>query len=75
MDKRERLCIFCTNFVWEQGGPWYSEMTPGYDAKIECEEFIWNVNLNLMSIEEFRETILTAGTCKHYHCVDWDKSK
>jgi len=40
MDNSERLCLFCTNFSWESGDAGWSELTPGYDASIECSKFV-----------------------------------
>ena len=73
MDTRERLCLFCTEFHWEEGEAGWSEMTPGYDAKIECNKHVWDEQLNHLNTDTFRELMLTAGSCKHYHCIAWDK--
>ena len=73
MDTSERLCLFCTEFEWEEGAHDWSEMTPGYSASIHCNKHVWSVHLNDLTTDSFRETMLTAGTCKHYHCIAWDK--
>lgn len=74
MDKRERLCLFCTNFRWSEGCHGWSELTPGYDASIECSKYVWDVYLNDMDTETFRKLMLTAQTCEHYHCIEWNKN-
>ncbi len=73
MDTRERLCLFCTNFHWEEGSEYWSTLTPGWNAKIECNKHVWESDLNVHNTESFRNLMLTAATCKHYHCVAWEK--
>jgi len=68
----EHLCIFCRNLDWEEGEPGWSELTPGWDAKMGCKKNKWedrSVNINFLTLEEFRELILTAKTCDKFTVV------
>lgn len=75
MDKRERLCLFCTEFRWDEGSPGFSELTPGWDATMECRKYVWDVRLDELDTESFRELMLTAEACEAYHCIDWNKNE
>lgn len=67
----EKLCVFCTNWVFDGGEPDYSELTPGYAGYIDCAKrrFEQVKFINLGSPREFRQVILAAKTCPDYDQV------
>ncbi len=75
LDNRERLCLFCTEFKWEEGCTGWSEMTPGWDARMECGKHVWKVDLIDLDTESFRALMLTAQACETYHCISWNKNE
>lgn len=62
----EKLCIFCKHFWFSEGSPGYSELTPGYEANIDCHKRHFDLRLIDMSESDFRRTLLLARTCADY---------
>lgn len=68
--KYPKLCWWCPFFRYSQGTPDYSEYTPGEDFSISCAKNHWNFDQQETSLEQFREILETAQTCKDFKPVD-----
>jgi hypothetical protein len=64
----ERLCIYCNNWGFDGGSPWFSDVTPGSDSTMQCNKNVWKRIgfFDIYSEKRFREIIETARTCDHY---------
>ncbi len=65
----DRLCVFCKHFNLDMGDPGYSEMTPGYDAIIECCRNHWEMS-QMDDVSDYRKNIERAQTCPDYRHYD-----
>ena len=61
-----RTCLLCSHFRFHEGCRGYSELTPGYEASLECAKRVWDITLCDETDASFREKLLTAGKCEHY---------
>lgn len=71
----EKLCVFCEHWAFQGGDSGYSELTPGWNASMECNKGYWKKGkkfitiLHIGSAEEFRKLITQAETCPDYKQV------
>lgn len=59
-NKIPKLCLFCNNFYYDPGSPYYSEYTPGWLAEVRCSLQYWDDS------ENPRQYMLMAQTCKDF---------
>lgn len=62
----EKLCIFCKSFRFIPGSPSYSDVTPGYQATMDCSEDHWEIDMLHDNEDIYRSRILTAISCKDF---------
>lgn len=65
----EKLCVFCKYFEMGVGEPDWSELTPGYDATIECTKNRWVFDNMKDGTNEFRKKIEQAAGCADFLLV------
>ena len=67
----EKLCVFCKHWSFSGGSRGYSEMTPGYNATMDClkQHFTEDEERLFVSQEEYVTTIRKAETCADYKQV------
>lgn len=61
-----RNCLFCKYFNIEPGSPGYSEWTPGWDMRMECNKGIWSLDEDADSAASFRAKMWNAKDCQHF---------
>lgn len=64
-----KLCVMCEHWDFDGGEPGYSELTPGYDASMDCRKGHWGKRFRIYDIsgpEGFRKQISMAETCPDY---------
>jgi hypothetical protein len=65
-----KTCVLCKHFSWISGDHGYSEVTPAYPPSVYCLKSHWVIDLELCSENEYRQTMLTAETCKDFEETD-----
>ena len=61
----EKLCVFCKHFYLDMGHPDQSSVTPGENARIECEKGHWEMK-NYEGTDVYRFNILKAVSCDDF---------
>jgi hypothetical protein len=62
----EKICMFCPHFDWNDISYYeYSEYTVGVDGGATCKKGHFREE-NPSDLDDFRELILRAETCKDY---------
>lgn len=72
-DKREipKNCTLCRFFHWDQGEAALSDVTPGWDASIECRNtMITDYDRYPYGTGEFRTVLARAETCAYFEWYD-----
>ena len=64
--KPARICLFCVHFRYEQGEPYYSDLTPGLDAYMACKKKKWYWKNCDDTLDQFRKKMRTAETCPDF---------
>ena len=65
-----KTCILCKHYLFFGGEPDYSDFTPGDEWESECKRGRWHMSGRHTYTEEYRETLLTANTCKDFELCD-----
>jgi hypothetical protein len=66
MKRGIKTCIECKHFNFSSGDYGYSEMTPGWDAIIECSKRHWTVDLFGTYESDYRKYMRSAQDCKDF---------
>lgn len=71
-----KLCVMCKHFQIVEGEGGYSEYTPGSEARIGCDLYVyqrkpadsgpWEMNNYDVDASRFRALNKRAETCEHY---------
>jgi len=69
MEKTVVTCLFCKQFYFSAGSPWYSEYTPGYEATWGCQQNVWEIDDMMDNTEDVRKKMLTAGQYKKFEPI------
>lgn len=61
-----KLCWFCTEFLYENAYPDYSEYTPGEDFRMLCLKRHWEFSASHTSQADFAKMLASARTCSDF---------
>ena len=63
---KHKICILCKQLYFDGGKPDWSERTPGYEWSAKCQKGYWSMSGRGISIEDYRDNLLKADSCKYY---------
>lgn len=61
-----RICWACKYVLYSPGERNYSELTPGWDASLECGKGYWKIDFNRDYLSSVREKLTSAIRCAEY---------
>ena len=61
-----RCCLWCRHFHIKEGGPGYSELTPGDDFDMDCKKERWQIDTYNLTTTQYRSYMRTAEGCDDF---------
>ena len=68
--EREKLCWFCSNFLYENMVPDWSDVTPGDPFALYCRKNHWQFSAKKTTQMQFAQILSTAKECPDFVWIE-----
>lgn len=65
-----KLCWWCQHCYFSQAEPDWSEVTPGWNATLECTKGHWEIDFYKDDLPDLRANMQRAETCQDWLPID-----